>query len=69
MELEGEKIAKLGVRIEKPVSIKWNPMYAVLSILSMVAIVLTIWLLIGEYQGEPPAAWLRSVVRTFTLAI
>lgn len=67
MEIPSEKLGKLGIRIEKPISAKMNPIFPLLLCISFALIGLTAWLLVLENLGEPPPAWLRKLLETFGL--
>ena len=62
------KPIKLGIKIEKPIDAKIHPIFPLLLMVSFVFIGGTLWLLSLEYFGEPPAAWLRSMLENLVLA-
>ena len=59
---------KLGIKIEKPVSIPIHPVFPILLIVAFVLIGGTLWLLSLEYLGQAPAGWLRSAFDNLVLA-
>lgn len=61
--------AKVGIKIQKPLEVSIHPIYPILALLSLVLIGATAWLLVTEYLGIPPPAWLRNIFENVILAL
>lgn len=68
-DLSSDQPTKSGIKIEKPLDFQIHPVYPILTVLSILLVAATAWLLVSEYLGEPPPHWLKSLIENFTLTL